>query len=210
MLDYQLNELKLLDKKNFVLYNPTGIYKELNNRYIKKNTFLYLGSLYGKRDPETLIIMFLDLLEVVSDAKLIFVGSSIILADYLIPEEKLKNFEVVDWTDSPEKYIEEAEILLDYNANIDNDVFLSSKLTKYLAYNRKVLILSGINSAPEQFSFSKENSGIWNVTFSKSNFIETAIIALNRDIFDWSDRIEFCRTKSAVIQIKELIGLISK
>jgi glycosyltransferase involved in cell wall biosynthesis len=177
----------------------------LNELNIKKNTFLYLGSLYGKRDPKLLIDLFLTLIDIIADAKLIFVGSSISLSNYSIPADKLNNFEVIEWTDEPEKYIEEAEVLLDYNANIEEDVFLSSKLTKYIGFNRKVLVLSGKNSAPQIFLNNKANLGIWNVGFSNNVFVQKAIEVMNSDILDWSKRAEFCKSKNAPIQIKNLI-----
>jgi glycosyltransferase involved in cell wall biosynthesis len=210
MLDYQLNALKLQYKKSFVLYNPTGVFKEFNSLAIKKNTFLYLGSLYGKRNPEVLIDMFIILLDTIADAKLIFVGSAISLSDYSIPRDKLKNFKVVGWTDNPEKHIEEAEILLDYNANIENDVFIASKLTKYVGYNRKILALSGKHSAPEDFIENQENIGIWNASFLKKDFVQKSIQALNTDISDWSKRAKFCKSKNADIQIKEFVELVNK
>ena len=210
MLTYQLNELKFENKKNFVLYNPTGIFKELSKLKIRKNTFLYLGSLYGKRDAKTLINEFLTLLDVVLDAKLILVGSAIDLSNHEIPTEKIKNFEVVGWSDNPEKYIEAAEILLDYNANINEDVFLSSKLTKYISYNRKVLILSAGKSAPEQFIANKENLGIWNTTFSENNFVQNATDSLNTEISNWSERSKFCKSINSDIQVAKFIDFLSK
>jgi hypothetical protein len=152
--------------------------------------------------------MFLALLDIVIDARLIFVGSSINLSDYSIPENKYNNFKVVDWTDIPEKYIEESDILLDYNANIENDVFISSKLTKYIGYNRKILVLSGDNSAPKQFIADQHNLGIWNSGFSTDDFVCKALEALQTDFSKWNKRIEFCKSKNASVQIRELIDLV--
>jgi glycosyltransferase involved in cell wall biosynthesis len=208
MLSYQLSELNLQTRKSFVLYCPTGVFRELNDLFIKKNTFLYLGSLYGKRDPKTLVDMFLNLLNTIVDARLIFVGSSINLSDYSIPKNKLNNFETVKWTDNPEKYIEESEILLDYNADIENDVFIASKLIKYIGYSRKILVLSAKNSAPEQFIANQQNIGIWNASFSNNDFIEKAVKAMNTKILDWSKRQEFCNSKNAHPLVEKLIDKI--
>lgn len=191
MLDYQLKALGIEYKENIVMNNPIESWNPLDSQKIVKNTFLYVGSLYGKRNPKVLIDSFLVLIKKVPDARLTFLGTAINLADYAIPEAYEKHFVVIGYTDNVDHYIAETEVLIDYNANIKEDVFISSKLSKYLSYNRKIILLCAENSAPDHFITLPSELGVWKCVFSKDQFSIIAQEALAVEQCDWTTRITF-------------------
>jgi glycosyltransferase involved in cell wall biosynthesis len=208
MLNYQLEELGLQNKKSMVIYNPIENWKELDTSKIKKNSFLYLGSIYGKRNPQFLIDGFISFLDSVCDAKLIFVGSNINLENYNIPNDKKSNFGIVPWTDQVDNFIAEAEVLIDFNANIEEDVYLSSKLSKYLSYNRKIFCVCAENSAPDLFISSDLNFTTFKTIYSKSSFEKDLLNTLIHKGQDWESRKDFIKTYSIQNQIFNLLNVL--
>lgn len=205
MLDYQLKSLGLIQKKSFVLYNPLSEWKELDEKKIVKNSFLYLGSVYGKRDPHVLIKTFLSLLEKVPDARLVFVGSRINLGNFEIPPKSRSNFVSIDWTEDVEKYIQEAEVLIDYNANIQGDVFLSSKLSKYIGYNRKILVICTKSSAPAFCFRNEENINITLSLYDQESIVEKCCQLLNLKPIEWEYRKRLVKNLQTENIINDLI-----
>lgn len=205
MLNYQLKALGMEYKENIVMYNPIESWNSLDSQKLVKNTFLYLGSLYGKRNPKVLINSFLKLLEKVPDARLLFLGTAINLADYAIPKAYEKHFVVIGYTDNVDHYIAEAEVLIDYNANIINDVFISSKLSKYLSYNRKIIMLCAENSAPDLFIAQSSDLGVWKCLFSRDEFSQIAQEALRVEQFDWTTRVTFSSNLKAKYETLKII-----
>ncbi|WP_133159985.1 hypothetical protein [Cloacibacterium normanense] len=210
MLEYQLSYMPTIKGKSFVLYNPVSQWQELEENRIERGTFLYLGSIYGKRDPSFLISQFLILIEKYNFVKLKFVGSDIDILKYNIPKHRIKNFEVISWTDNVEKYIASSEVLLDLNANIEKDVFLSSKLSKYLSYNRKILVMCAKESAPAILINDNPNIGVWKFQYNLDNFIDLSSEILNTNFSNWIYRKKLCFDFSAKNQTSHLIERIKK
>lgn len=171
MLEYQLQILGLQSNNSFVVHNPVKEWKELPVTRRDKIIILYLGSLYGKRDPIVLLDFYTKLLINNINLEFWFVGSDNIqecIDRYILLENKSR-FKTFKHTDYVQEYISRADILLDYNASIKNDIFLSSKLSTYLSFNRKILILSSEGSAPQKLVESYKFNGVLNVSLDNLN-----------------------------------------
>lgn len=142
MLDYQIDLLGISSKtKTEVLLNPAQhnpIKKEFTNN---NSRFLYLGSFYNKRKPDYLIEAFICFLKINPDAEIFFVGVGNNKIIYNA-SEKYFQIKVFDWTNEPEKYLEMADVLIDIDADIENDVFIASKLNNYILLDKPILSIS--------------------------------------------------------------------
>jgi glycosyltransferase involved in cell wall biosynthesis len=151
MLESQVNTLAITGKtKTAVIFNP-GPEDHEKSGCIKsnKNIFLFAGSLYNKRNPQKLIDAFALFIKSVPDAKLIFLGS--MQTRPVIPEDLNQSVEIIGWTDFPEQYMNSAGVLIDIDAEIEEDVFISSKLNNYIYYNKPILIISQPGSPSRRF-----------------------------------------------------------
>jgi hypothetical protein len=149
MLNYQLSTFK--PKKNLitsVIYTPGQNKVKLFPRPDQEiNNFVYTGGIYGLRKSKYILDGFEKLLEVYPSSKLVFIGSllSSLSLSGLKPETLLK-IEIFPFTFNLEPYYNCATALLDIDADIDKDVFLSSKVTNYIMINRIIICETGINS----------------------------------------------------------------
>lgn len=149
MLQYQLTTF---DPKEHlitnVIYTPgLAKNKEFPRPDSPTNNFIYTGGIYGVRKTEYIIEGFEKLLEIYPDSRLLFVGSyssAISLSGYL-PETIMKiNF--IPYTKDLDPYYSCATALIDIDADIENDVFISSKMPIYLMINRTIISETGKNS----------------------------------------------------------------
>ncbi len=150
MLNYQLDILSS-QKKIFseVIFTPAfGSFQVLPVKYdTGKNIFLYTGGIYGARNPEYLLGGFSKLIKRYPESELIFVGTS-------LPQKTLKKFsqEVIDkilfvpFTTDLVPYYSMATALLDIDSDVENDIFLSSKVMNYLMIDRIIISETGFNS----------------------------------------------------------------
>ncbi|MCZ2085620.1 MAG: hypothetical protein LC112_15235 [Flavobacteriales bacterium] len=159
MLKYQLgtfvNKPKLVAD---VLLNPGATeFKEYEYKN-KTNIFLYTGAIYSVRKAEYLVRGFEMLLSKYPTSKLIFVGTR--LSDELLgslSNNTRKHIEMREFTTDLSNYYKEATALIDIDADIENDVFLSSKITNYLMINRIIISETGKNS-PSRILFKNIKS----------------------------------------------------
>jgi hypothetical protein len=162
MLEYQLK--LFVPKKGMisgVIYNPGMIN---NSEYPKSdsssNNFVYTGGIYGVRKVSYLLKAFEQLLITHPESKLIFVGSHIeeIYLSGLEPETRNK-IEIVPFAKDLSDYYRKATALIDIDADIENDVFLSSKITNYIRVNRIIISQTG-NNSPSRHIFAGISSVI--------------------------------------------------
>lgn len=160
MLGYQLTNFS--PKKNVlteVVFNPSyGEFKifPINNEEIYR--FVYTGGIYGVRKADYLLNAFEKLLKIYPNSKLIFVGSqlpSLSLSE--LEPETIKKVEIVPFTKDLSQYYKSSTALIDIDADLENDVFLSSKMTNYLMINRVIISETGINS-PSRHLFKNIDS----------------------------------------------------
>lgn len=152
MLNYQLNTVGIRGNKvTFVIENPSDKIDYNLNETTKNFNFIYLGNLYNKRNPQNLISAFSEYCVKNQSAHLFFIGKVSPNLTINIPDSVKNNIHFEGWTDNPQKYIEQASVLIDIDADLENDVFISSKLTNYLGVNRLILCITPPNSPASQF-----------------------------------------------------------
>jgi glycosyltransferase involved in cell wall biosynthesis len=157
MLDYQLSTFK--PKNNLiteVIYNPghdkVRFYNANND---SDNVFLYIGGIYGLRTPKYILRAFKKLLKDFPNSTLEFIGS-------VIPENLFSDFDseerckviIHPFIRDLSKFYERATALIDIDAELPNDVFLSGKIVTYLTINRIIIAETGQNS-PSRIIFKQ-------------------------------------------------------
>lgn len=166
MLDYQL---KLLGKKyrgkSGVLYTiPNGNLINLPKKKDNKEfVLLYTGGVYQARKVDQLLIAVEKLIEDGLKVQLNFVGTnpeSVSLKG--LEANTIASIDFFGYVENLLPFYQEADLLIDIDADIENDVFISSKFFNYLNVNRNVLCITGENS-PVRSLVSKNN--IKNVFF---------------------------------------------
>lgn len=158
MVKYQ-QEVLGLNTPGKVLYNPiVGDFDHLNETPIS-DSFLYLGSLYGVRKADFIIQGFKDLHADNPSARLSIVGPNQIDLDVMeLPESVRKAISVLPSTSEVQRVMAEHAVLIDMDAPIEDDVFISSKLMLYLNVGRQILSITGNASAPRKFLGNNRNS----------------------------------------------------
>lgn len=151
MLDY---ELSLFDstatRKKIVLLPPIQ-----NNRIINFNVnqdsfcYLYTGNTYGKRTAQNVMKAFELLANDIKEVELVFVGT-ISYEDMQFakncPESIRNRIHFYPRTNDLRPFYERSNVLIDIDADLDNDVYLSSKMSSYLVCNRPIICETGDNS----------------------------------------------------------------
>ena len=145
MLQFQLTTFKHKEGlRSNVLHTPST-----NESYqlpiAQENIFLFTGSIYGMRSPINLFKAFQMLLKEKPDARIVFVGEMLYLDSMkkILTEEECKQIDIEPYTSNLEPYYRRAKVLLDIDANLDEDPFLSSKITNYIKANRIILCETG-------------------------------------------------------------------
>ncbi len=142
MLEYQKKVVgERFINNAFVVSNPCYQDQPVLERPVEPHSFAYLGNIYGKRNPQLLIDAFTEFASRNNKAKLYFVGH-FQAGNVSIPETMRDRILITGWTDSPEEYIKKCGVLIDIDADIPGDVFMSSKLINYLSNNRMILCIS--------------------------------------------------------------------
>lgn len=109
--------------------------------------FLYTGGIYGARKVKYVFKAFKKLLEEYPHAKLVFVGSKISPTDLnLLDEQERMQVEVHPYTTNLIPFYERSFALIDIDADLENDIFLSSKIINYISLNRIIISETGMNS----------------------------------------------------------------
>jgi hypothetical protein len=160
MLNYQFKTF--IPKEHLitnVIYNP-GLdkIKEFPKSDQIINNFVYTGGIYGPRKAEYLMEGFEKLLEIYPDSKLVFVGSQLSTISLAkLKPETLNKIDIISFTRDLDPYYSCAVALIDIDGDIDNDVFISSKITNYIMLNRIIISQTGINS-PSRHLFKNIDS----------------------------------------------------
>lgn len=157
MLEYQLTTFKhkagiITD----VVFNPSEnlTLTDYPPTYGALNYFLYTGNIYGVRNPKYLLSAFEMFLDEFPNSKLVFVGTKFNDSSfYFLKETTIEKIEIHPFTSELNEYYRKATALIDIDADIDNDVFLSSKMINYLSV-KKVIISETGNNSPSRELFS--------------------------------------------------------
>jgi glycosyltransferase involved in cell wall biosynthesis len=151
MLDYQLGTFKhKIGLITNVIYNPGQSEPKIfsfNYDELDTYNFVYTGGIYHVRKAVYIIAGFQRLLKSYPNSKLQFLGSQLPENLFsMLNGNEYKKIEIIPFTKNLDSYYEKATALIDIDAAIDNDVFLSSKMPNYLMINRIIICETGINS----------------------------------------------------------------
>jgi glycosyltransferase involved in cell wall biosynthesis len=182
MLEYQLKIMNIKNIPSFVVHNPS------TNDVITQKTqsdepkiFLYVGSIYHQRQPDELLKTF-DVFSKDKKVELWFLGNNkkLNLEKHNFHEETLSRIRILDFQKDPSKIIEQAHVLIDFDANFKNDVFISSKLINYLNTNIPILCLTPRNS-PSDILLNEDNDlGIVKMYYSDEDMTNSFALAINQ------------------------------
>lgn len=145
MLSYEMECLKNYRGASGVVLTPsenTTVSKAIRQEETDV-VFLYAGQIYNIRRIGALLSGFRSLLHYHSKAKLVFVGNSQD-EDYIGFEDLFNKGRVerYGFTKEIEPFYQNADVLLDINGDVENDVFLSSKICNYLSYSKPIVAIS--------------------------------------------------------------------
>lgn len=160
MLSYQLSTFT--PSKSLitdVIHNSSiGGIKAFPNSNCETNYFVYTGGIYGARKVKYLLEGFEKLLELYPDSYVIFVGSHLAPSSLSnLNQGTLERIKLFPFTKELDPYYSCATALIDIDADIENDVFLSSKIINYIMINRIIITETGENS-PSRHLFKEINS----------------------------------------------------
>ena len=107
--------------------------------------FLYTGSLYGMRNPDHFFKAFKRLLVKYPNAQFLIVGITKKLRNLekILTPEELKHVTSASHTQNLEPLFTRAKVLVDIDADLEKDPFLSSKIVTYMKANRVILSETG-------------------------------------------------------------------
>ena len=180
MLDYQNLIMNTLTKPSFVAHNPVSLtkIKRVKGENTKK-IFLYVGSIYHQRQPDVLIKAF-EVFALNNNVELWFLGNNkkLDLTKYNLNQAILDKIKILDFVKDPSKIIEKADVLIDFDANFENDVFISSKLITYLNTNIPILCLTPKNSPTDNLLVNSEKSGIVKMYYDQEDKMMSFLNAL--------------------------------
>lgn len=187
MLKYQLDILgKTFKGESGVLYTfSNSAPVVLPFRKKKDFTLLYTGGVYQARKVDQLLLSVDQLVKQGFNIRLNFVGTNPDSVDLNpISEVTKSNIYFFDYTKDLTPFYTEADLLIDIDADIENDVFISSKFFNYLIINRKILTITSPKSPV--VSLIKKYK-ISNVLVSCNSTVEIKKIIVecyeNKDVF---------------------------
>lgn len=205
MLEYQRQFMRP-GKEGFVVYTPSAMDKVTYLRERREGDpfiFLYTGNIYGLRNPDYLIEAFRQFLKDHEDSYLYFVGS---LYENMNPEEwedELKSHVIFHpFTSDLAKYYEMASALIDIDADIPDDVYLSSKSMTYLGYNRPIICETSDGSVSQNLY-----AGVDSI-LQCSHSSEEILDAMNRcyeGSFDYTDRKDLIEKLNVKNVVRDLL-----
>ncbi|MBR5856506.1 MAG: glycosyltransferase [Bacteroidales bacterium] len=152
MLKYQLGIMEDFKGKPMVLFTPTQPLQQVAVEPLSASEplFLYTGKIYGLRRIDALMDAFRMLLKDIPAAKMVFVGAN--TPHHFDGYKDLMeshSIELFGNVANLSPFYSKATVLVDINADIPNDIFLSSKIANYLIVKRPVISISGANSPSE-------------------------------------------------------------
>lgn len=153
-LEMSIYQKNLISNTNIIfdeLLNPVPYedIKKLNDP--NSPIFVFAGQVYLPRTPRYVLDAFALLLKCYPNSELHFIGTKHIhqfLNNY--DRSVLKQIKVFDYTENIEEAYVNACALIDIGCEVENDVFMSSKLSGYICYNRPIICETSLNSAPRR------------------------------------------------------------
>lgn len=151
MLGYTIKKLQIPDNiYTDCIYTPC--YTSMSNLApppATEHIFLYTGVMFGIRNPKYVLEAFKILLTEYFNSKLLFIGtnSSMTLDKYNFLDSQTKSkISILPFKEDLNSYYQQATALIDIDADTENDVYLSSKITNYINVDRIIISETGTNS----------------------------------------------------------------
>lgn len=149
MLNYQRESSNL--ERNIVtgvIYNPSNVEEGYFSESDSDSTvFLYTGGIYGKRKPEYILNAFKELLRTHPNSILEFVGTKIPDEAFnLFSSEERQKIKIYGFTTDLHPFYKRSAALIDIDADQNDDIYLSSKMTNYITVNRPIICETGKKS----------------------------------------------------------------
>jgi glycosyltransferase involved in cell wall biosynthesis len=167
--------------------------------------FLYAGRIYGRRSAKHLLEAFSLLIREIPDAELVFAGTERTILDEAgrYGEELRAHVILLPWVSDISEEVLKATALIDLDAEVDGDVFLSSKMFTYLAYDRPVICETGMDS-PSRRVFSGIPSILQCGHDARELKTAMAEVVRRSGSFDYSDRDAVREKASAAYSARRL------
>jgi len=203
MLEYQKQFLHPSCTNCDVILTPSNSYSEI--AYLKKNNqnkfiFLYTGSIYGLRNPKSVIDAFCEFVEEYPKSELHFVGNAnnfLSKANY----PNMGNIKIYEYSNDLTEHYRSADVLIDINADYPNDIFLSSKIANYLLIPKPIICVTGENSPANKILRCIDS--IFLVRHKREQIYEAMKAAAHRK-FNFEDRKDIIKRFSAQNVIDKL------
>lgn len=208
MLNYQLSLIgDDFSGETDILYTLPSIeplFLQNSNNHVFK--LLYTGGLYQERKVDHLLLAIDKLIEEGVLIEIDFIGTNHVN----IPTDRLSKktrscINIYEYTNNLHGFYAKSDLLIDIDADIKNDVFISSKFFNYIMLNRRILCITNEGS-PSRKLVKEKN--IEEVFFSSHNtetiYIELKkIINLNNDYSHISRSTEFLIVKNNLFEFNK-------
>lgn len=124
-----------------------------------EDVLLYTGTLYGLRNPDYLFKAFQRILKEHPNALLILIGEKLEVSRMreILSAEELKQVVMMPRTNNLTPLYERAKVLIDIDADLDKDPFMSSKIATYIKVNRMIVCETG-RQTPSREMFAGYNT----------------------------------------------------
>lgn len=149
MLKYQQENLGFnIENKSFVVPDPVADdFKWYGMNKSNEKKIVYLGSFYSARMPHSLIKGFALFAAQEKSYQLHIIGNNKInLDNYEIADSARSRIKILSWTLDVDEIIKNTDLLVDVDADIEGDVFVSSKIKNYLNSDRVIMSITRNNS----------------------------------------------------------------
>jgi glycosyltransferase involved in cell wall biosynthesis len=209
MIKFQQTSVKFdLLNKSFVSPDPVNSPMRYFGKLNDKNVLLFLGTFYSARKPDKLVLGFSRFIQEGNEAELHIIGHSHFdLKKFNLPDDISKRIIFNSWKEDISEEYRRSRVLVDVDADIANDVFISSKLKSYLSIDRVILSITRKSSPSYKLLSEVGNSSVI------SDFDEEAIcsaikrsLSINYTTDLFNDRKNLLQVLSA----KEVVGKMAK
>lgn len=161
-----------------------------------KPIFVFAGQVYSPRTPKYVLEAFSLLLKEYPNAELHFIGTKY-LKPYLnlLSEETISQIKILDYIEDVKNAYVSACGLIDIGCNVEKDIFMSSKLSGYISYNRPIICETSILSAPRRIF--KNDKTVLLCEHNTSQILNAMKKCVEQiDEFDYTERIKIIKTFS--------------
>ena len=202
MINYQERILNMpLQERSFVSPDPAAgsfVWLDSNKKNQDKVTLLFLGNIYGNRNPSLLFKALSSI--TTSSFRFIIYGNSFPGAPSYV--------EFRPRTNTIYRALQEADVLVDIDGDDEIPVFVSSKLKDYLSVNRPILSITPDNSPSRDLLMRLKTVELSSNSSDSVKESLLRIINANYTEKDYEERIPIVQSFSAQSIAQEIINQI--